>query len=51
MFFCGDVVGFFSGTQENVTLSTTQAEYVAIGDVVKDALFIEAVLQFMRPKQ
>lgn len=41
----------FHRTQKNVTLSTTQAEYVAMGDVVKDALFVKAVLKFMRPQQ
>ena len=51
IFFCGAVVGFFSRTQKNVTLSTTQAEYVAMGDVVKDALFVKSVLKFMQPQR
>ena len=51
IFFCGAVVEFFSRTQKNVTLSTTQAEYVAMGDVVKDALFVKSVLKFMQPQR
>ena len=45
------MVGFFSRTQKNVTLSTTRVEYVATGDVVKDALFVKAVLKFMQPQR
>ncbi|CAN0103649.1 unnamed protein product [Sphacelaria rigidula] len=51
IFFRGAVVGFFSRTQRNVTLSSTQAEYVAMGDVVKDALFVKVVLKFMQPQR
>ncbi|CAN0027044.1 unnamed protein product, partial [Sphacelaria rigidula] len=40
IFFCAAVVGFFSRTQKNVTLSMTQAECVAMEDVMKDALFV-----------
>ena len=37
-------VAWFSRTQKCVTLSTTEAEYVAMGDDVKEALFINGVL-------
>ena len=40
---------WFSRTQKCVTLSTTEAEYVAKGDGVKEALFINGVLGFMLP--
>ena len=36
----GASVCWFSRTQKCVTLSTTEAEYVALGDTVKDAMFI-----------
>lgn len=48
--FCGAEVEFFSRTQKNVTLSTAQAEYVAMKDVVKGDVFVEAVLIFMQPQ-
>lgn len=41
--YCGAVVGFFSRTHEYVTLSTMQAEYVAVGDVVNEAVFVSGV--------
>ena len=36
-------VSWLSSTQKIVTLSTTEAEYVALGDGVKEALFAKAV--------
>lgn len=49
--FCGTVVRLFSRAQENATLSVTQAEYVAIGDGVKDTRCVKAVLKFMQPRR
>ena len=42
-------VSWFSSTQEIITLSTTEAEYVALGDGVKEALFVKGVLSFIIP--
>ena len=42
----GGVASWYSKTQKCVTLSTTQAEYVAISDVAKEILFFEASLAF-----
>ena len=42
-------VSWFSSTQEIVTLSTTEAKYVALGDEVKEALFVKGVLSFIIP--
>ena len=42
-------VSWFSSTQRIVTLSTTEAEYVALGDGVKEALFVKGVLSFIIP--
>ena len=39
-------VSWFSSTQKIVTLSTTEAEYVALGDGVTEALFVKGVLSF-----
>ena len=39
-----------SNTQKCVTLSTTQAEYVAMSDIGKEILFLRQVWSFMLPK-
>ncbi|CAB1113965.1 unnamed protein product [Ectocarpus sp. CCAP 1310/34] len=45
----GVCVTWFSRTQKCVTLSTTEAEYVAIADVLKEVLFLRQVWRFMLP--
>ncbi|CAB1106091.1 unnamed protein product [Ectocarpus sp. CCAP 1310/34] len=42
-------VTWFSRTQKSVTLSTTEAEYVAIADVLKEVLFLRQVWRFILP--
>ena len=39
----GAAVSWFSRTQKCVTLSTTEAEYVAMGDAVEEAIFMRHV--------
>ena len=47
---CADgCVFWFSRTQKCVTLSTSEAEYVALGDAVKELLFLRQVWCFMIP--
>ena len=46
----GAAVSWASSTQRCVTLSTTEAEYVALGEGVKEALFTGAVLSFICPE-
>ena len=47
---CGGArVCCFSGSQKYVTLSTSEAEYVALGDAVKELLFLRQVWRFMLP--
>ena len=41
-------VSFFR-TQKYVTFSTSETEYVALGDAVKDLLFLRQVWRFMLP--
>ena len=50
---CGgsSVVCWFSRAQKCVTLSTTEAEYVALGDAVKELLFLRQVWHFMLPSK
>ena len=45
----GACVSWFSRTQKCVTLSTTEAEYVAKGDTVKEAMFIRYVWSSIFP--
>ncbi|CAB1096750.1 unnamed protein product [Ectocarpus sp. CCAP 1310/34] len=42
------LVAWISRTQKCVTLSTTEAEY-AMGDGVKEVLFVNGMLEFLRP--
>ena len=45
----GMIVAWFSRTQKCITLSTSEAEYVGMGDGVKEALFVNGSLVFLRP--
>ena len=45
----GACVWWFSRTQKCVTLSTSEAEYVALGDAVKELLFLRQVCRFVIP--
>ena len=47
---CGGAsVYWFSRTQKCVTLSTSEAEYVALGSAVNEFLFLRQVWRFMLP--
>ena len=45
----GACVSWFSRTQKCVTLSASEAEYVALGDAVKELLLLRQVWRFMIP--
>ena len=45
----GACVSWFFRTQKCVTLSTSEAEYVALGDAVKVLVFLRQVWRFMIP--
>ena len=47
----GPSVYWFSRTQKCVTLSTSEAEYVALGDAVKELLVLRQVWRFMLPSK
>ena len=47
--YAGEAVTWFSRTQRYVTLSTTESEYVALGDCIKETLFVRGVLEFLVP--
>ena len=44
------VIGWKSSTQKYVTTATCEAEYVALRDASKEALFTRAVLVFLQPE-
>ena len=48
--FGGASVSWVSRTQKCVTLSTTEAEYVALADVIKEVLFLRHIWRFMLPE-
>ena len=49
---CGGAsVCWFSKTQKCVTLLTSEAEYVALGDAVKELLFLRQISRFMLPNK
>ena len=45
----GGCVSWFSRTQKCVTLSTTDAEYVVLADVINEVLLLRQVRPFMLP--
>ena len=52
LIMCGGAsVCWFSRTQKCVTLSTSEAEYVALGDTVKELLFLRQFWRFMLPSK
>ena len=49
---CGGAsICWFSGTQKCVTLLTSEAEYVALGDAVKELFFFRQIWRFMLPSK
>ena len=51
MFVAAMLVVWISRTQKCVSQSTSGAEYLAMGDGVKEALFVNGMLQFLRPSR
>ena len=47
----GTSVCWFSRTQKCVTLSNSEAEYVALGDAVKELLFLRHIWHFILPSK
>ena len=45
----GACSSWFSGTQKCVTFPTTEAEYVALTDFMKEVFFLRQVYRFMLP--
>ena len=52
LIMCGGAgVCWLSRTQKCVTLSTSEAEYVALGDALKELLFLRQIWRFMLPSK
>ena len=47
--YCRGPILWFSRTQRCVTLSSTEAEYVALAECLKEVLFVRQILEFLRP--
>jgi hypothetical protein len=48
IYFCGCPVAWRSRGQKNVTLSSTEAEYVAVSEVTQEIMHIVGVLKFLK---
>ena len=51
VFVAAMLVVWISRTQKCVSQSTSEAEHLAMGDGVKEALFVNGMLQFLRPSR
>ena len=49
--YAGSSIMWFSRTQKAVTLSSTEAEYIGVGECVKEVLFLRGILEFFDPGQ
>ena len=47
VFLCGSLICWGSRSQKHVTLSSTEAEYVAVSEASREIFFIKSVLEFM----
>ena len=51
VFVAATIVIWISRTQKCVSQSTSEAEYLAMGDGVKEALCLNGMLRFLRPSR
>lgn len=49
MIYAGAGIASFSRTQRRVTLSSTESEYVALADCMKESLFLRQMLEALQP--
>jgi hypothetical protein len=47
LYFCGAPIAWKSKAGRSVTLSSTEAEYFAISEIAKEAIFVKQVLESM----
>jgi hypothetical protein len=48
IYFCGSPVAWKSKSGKSVTLSSTEAEYVAVSEVAKEIFFVKQILEGVR---
>lgn len=49
--FGGAIVSGVSRSQRNLTLSSIEGEYVAMGEVSKEVLFMQSILKCVQPEE
>jgi hypothetical protein len=47
LYFCGALIAWKSKASNSVTLSSTEAEYVALSEITKEVIFVKQVLETM----
>jgi hypothetical protein len=47
LYFCGAFIAWKSKASNSVTLSSTEAEYVALSEISKEIMFVKQVLETM----
>jgi hypothetical protein len=47
LYFCGALIAWKSKASNSVTLSSTEAEYVALSKITKEVIFVKQVLETM----
>ena len=50
IYICGNAVAWRSKAQHNVTLSSSEAEYVAVSEVCAEVMFVKQVIEFLNIK-
>jgi hypothetical protein len=50
IYICGNAVAWRSKAQRNVTLSSSEAEYVAVSEVCAEVMFVKQVIEFLNIK-
>jgi hypothetical protein len=45
LYFCGALISWKSKASNSVTLSSTEAEYIALSEVTKEIMFVKQVLE------
>jgi hypothetical protein len=50
IYVCGNPISWRSKAQRNVTLSSSEAEYVAVSEVCMEVMFVKQILEFLQVK-
>jgi hypothetical protein len=50
IYVCGNAISWRSRAQRNVTLSSSEAEYVAVSEVCAEVMFVKQIMEFLNIK-